>query len=522
MLKKFGLAIRIGFGFGFLLMVITVGSIFALERMHNQNQHLVNIVEKENVKTALAHEMSDQTNVIARAVRNIALSSDADTQNKERERIKEARTGFQQAYDKLLPLVASGKGKEIMASIRSAHDKVTSMINTALDKGSGADRNEIANFLIKDVRPMQNELFAQLQSLLKHQEDLSAGTALDARNSYEFTKIFMVLACTGAVIIGIVMAFLLTTSISRPINQMVEMLREGSGQVAAAAEEISSASVSLSEGATRQASAIEETSASLEEMSSMTKYNSGHASELKNTMTETLDVVRKSSDGMNALIASMNSISQASEETSKIVKTIDEIAFQTNLLALNAAVEAARAGDAGSGFAVVAEEVRALALRSTEAARNTATLIDDTVMKVKEGAAEVERTKDTFKLVVDNAARVNTLVDEIAGASLEQSQGIDQINKAVSEMDQVTQQNASFSEQTAAASEELNGQAFSLRNLVHDLHTIVKGGGNGDGRGEEQIALPGQKGLHGLKAAGPFPVKGEGNIKLVAFDDHEQ
>ena len=171
----------------------------------------------------------------------------------------------------------------------------------------------------------------------------------------------------------------------------------------------------------------------------------------------------------------MQEISKASEETSKIIKTIDEIAFQTNLLALNAAVEAARAGEAGAGFAVVADEVRNLAMRAADAAKNTAALIEGTVKKVSDGTALVKTTNDAFKEVAGSTAKVGELVGEIAAASTEQAQGIEQVNIAVTEMDKVTQQNAATAEESASASEELNAQAEEMKSFVADLAAMVGG-----------------------------------------------
>jgi methyl-accepting chemotaxis protein len=264
-------------------------------------------------------------------------------------------------------------------------------------------------------------------------------------------------------------------SITLPLNRIIGGLGEGSDQVASASGQVSSTSQSLAEGASEQAASIEETSSSMEEMSAMIRKNSENAEMADGLMKGANQVVISANESMEQLTVSMEDISKASEETFKIIKTIDEIAFQTNLLALNAAVEAARAGEAGAGFAVVADEVRNLAMRAADAAKNTAQLIEGTVKKINDGSELVSMTNDEFKQVAKSADKVGSLIAEISEASKEQSNGIEQINIAITEMDKVVQQNAANAEESASASEQMHAQAEQLREYVRDLVALVTG-----------------------------------------------
>ncbi len=285
--------------------------------------------------------------------------------------------------------------------------------------------------------------------------------------------------------VGLLAIWYFSRTISKPLTVVIDGLNEGADQVASAAGEVSSSSQTLAQGASEQAASIEETSASLEEMSSMTKQNANNAAQANALMQEAGSSVQTVSKSMSELTASMSDILKASDETSKIIKTIDEIAFQTNLLALNAAVEAARAGEAGAGFAVVADEVRNLALRAAEAAKTTSSLIEGTSKKVKEGAEYVQRSNSAFTQVMDNTSKIGDLIGEIAAASSEQAKGIDQVNIAVSEMESVTQQNAASAEESASASEEMNAQAEQMKSIVNDLVILVSGDSAGHPSGQQ-------------------------------------
>ncbi len=288
-------------------------------------------------------------------------------------------------------------------------------------------------------------------------------------------KTLMAAGALAALLLGSLVAFLITRGITRPVRRVIESLVEGSAQVAGAAREVSAASQSLAAGASEQAAGLEQTSASMEEMSSITKQNADHAREAKTMMGEVQQIVQKVNAHMDQMGQAINEITRSSEETEKIIKTIDEIAFQTNLLALNAAVEAARAGEAGAGFAVVADEVRNLALRAAQAAKNTSGLIENTIGAIRRGNKLTRATREAFEENTAVAGRISRLIDDIAGASQEQAQGIAEVGQAISEMDRIVQQNAAASEESAAASEELNAQSEQMRDLVRELQILVEG-----------------------------------------------
>lgn len=318
---------------------------------------------------------------------------------------------------------------------------------------------------------------------------LSKGKMLEMKSLTGSSTSSMLLLGLLGLVLGVLGVFFLNRSITKPLRRVIDGLNDSAAQIVSASGQLASASQALAEGSSEQAASVEETSASLEQMSSMTRHNSENAGQAKALASDAEQVMTDAHESMNALTESMQEISAASEKTSKIVKTIDEIAFQTNLLALNAAVEAARAGEAGAGFAVVADEVRNLAMRAADAARDTGTLIEDTIKKIGDGAGLTLKTKDVFGLVGENAAKNAELVAEIAAASHEQAQGIEQISKAVVQLEKVIQQNAANAEESASVSKEMSAQSTGMKSFVKDLAVLVGGNGsmgktNGTAAGE--------------------------------------
>jgi methyl-accepting chemotaxis protein len=299
------------------------------------------------------------------------------------------------------------------------------------------------------------------------------------------TKI--ILSSVLGLLIVIALGIFLTNSITRPLKYIIEGLTEGAEQVSSASGQISQASQHVAQGTSEQASGIEEVSSSLEEFASITKQNSESAQQAKVVMNEAGQIIKKVQYHMSQMGQAIGDITALSEETSKIIKTIDEIAFQTNLLALNAAVEAARAGEAGAGFSVVANEVRNLAMRASEAAKNTSHLIENTMKAVKKGNELTQSTQNAFKENIEIAVKHTRLIDEIAVASQEQAQGIEQVAAAVVQMNHVTQANAASAEESASAGEELNSQVEQVNGMIQELIAIA-GNSNGAYNGSGQVA----------------------------------
>ncbi|HXP90671.1 MAG TPA: methyl-accepting chemotaxis protein, partial [Fibrobacteria bacterium] len=303
------------------------------------------------------------------------------------------------------------------------------------------------------------------------------------------------------------------------LEKALAQVSDSTGQVSSASQQIASGSQNLAQGANEQASSLEEVSASLEEMASMTRQNADNALAAKNLANEADGNTRTGLEAMGKMSSAINKIKESSDQTAKIVKTIDEIAMQTNLLALNAAVEAARAGEAGRGFAVVAEEVRNLAQRSAQAAKNTADMIAESVRNAGDGVAIVDSVAVSLDKIAGSIRKVNDLIGEIAAASKEQSQGIKEVNEAVVQMDKVTQQNAANAEESASSSEELSSQAEELQGMVGQFRIRSTGQVINAGRTapvhKATVAAPqhSKKGVHVMKA-GSNGTNGSNGIPL--------
>jgi methyl-accepting chemotaxis protein len=325
------------------------------------------------------------------------------------------------------------------------------------------------------LQPRLDEIGAQASNLVEDQNrDLAAASreaaAKSAWSNWITITLTLLALCVGGGVLAIVM------KANRALRGLSSNLAQSAGQVASAASQVSSASQSLARGASEQAASLEETSASTEEIASITRKNADNALQVASLMRQSEQGASEVNQTLDRMVEKMKEIDGSSQKIARIIKVIDEIAFQTNILALNAAVEAARAGEAGLGFAVVADEVRNLAQRCAQAARDTASLIEESIETSRDGNARLDQMAGAVRAMTESSARVKRLVDEVNTGSQDQARGMDQIAHAVVQMEQVTQKNAAAAEQSASAGTELNGHAGSLHTLVAEMREMVGAG----------------------------------------------
>ena len=473
-MKKMKLSVKLIAGFlcvALIAALIGIVGIYYVKKIQTADMALY---EKKTVPALAAGAIGSDSETSSALVKDYITSLDEGQRKGILTRFQATAQITDDNMKKIEDTLYSNEAKKIFAGLKESlgmYRKIANQIISTINAGDFA----AAMVLQKGEEAAAKRLKEEANNLTKYMTAEAKKAAEETRRMAGISvAIASVLTLIG-VLCAVGLGIFLTLMITRPINRIVAGMTDGAEQVAAASSQVSSSSQHLAEGASEQASSLEETSSSLEELSSMAKQNADNAGQAKSMMQEAKTVVDKANQQMAELIEAIGEITRSSEETGKIIKTIDEIAFQTNLLALNAAVEAARAGEAGAGFAVVADEVRNLAMRSAEAAKNTSELIEKTIKAVHNGNQLTVATQEAFKANADISGKVNQLVDEIATASDEQAHGVDQINTAVTEMDKVTQQTAANAEESASASEELNAQSIQMRGFVEELMAVVGG-----------------------------------------------
>ncbi|CAM3820519.1 methyl-accepting chemotaxis protein [Roseateles saccharophilus] len=499
--QRLGLAFAISIGFCVLMAA------YARLQLRRIDDQLAVMVNDRIVKVEQLTEIKNNANLTARAVRNIMLLSDGSMIEREMGVIAANRKGTAELYEKLRQTIGDGDGAKLMATALEARTAYTTSMQRVLELVQQQQRDVARDALLGEVRTRQRDYFARLDALVDFQKELMRESARATDASVNFASATVLIAAGAAAAIGAAMALLITRSVVTPIREavaaaetvasgdlrlrltatrkdeagqllaalqrmndalvgIVGTMRGNAESVATASGQIAQGNADLSQRTEEQASNLQQTAASMEELSATVNHNTDTARQAAQLAENTACVAGNGGQVMSQVIETMSQITTSSKKIADIIGTIDGIAFQTNILALNAAVEAARAGEQGRGFAVVAGEVRSLAQRSAEAAREIKTLIGSSVERVEAGNALVSEAGRTIDDVVNQVRQVADLIGEISTASSEQSKGIVQIGEAVNQLDQVTQQNAALVEESAAAAESLSVQARQLAEKV--------------------------------------------------------
>jgi len=372
--------------------------------------------------------------------------------------------------------ITQEEDRKAFAELKPAFDRYTQAWDAVLPISRQGQNEAAASKYMAEADPAFQALNERLSAMVKWNQDYGQRAAKDAIAEAEAGRRWTVALALLALVIGSGLTFVIVRKLTARLRRAVTELRDGADQVASAAAQVAGSSQALAQGSSEQAASLEETSASTEEINAMSRKNAEDCRHAADLVAQTQRKFGEANSALELMVAATTEISASSEKISKIIKVIDEIAFQTNILALNAAVEAARAGEAGMGFAVVADEVRNLAQRCAQAAKDTAALIEDSIAKSREGKDRVDQVANSIREITEDADKIKTLIESVNASSQEQSRGIDQIGKAVSQMDHVTQSTASSSEQSAAAAEQLTAQSEAVKAIVSHLNAMVEGG----------------------------------------------
>ncbi|MBI3794887.1 MAG: methyl-accepting chemotaxis protein [Nitrospinae bacterium] len=458
-------------GFFGLLLILLAQSSVSVYQSYVVSDHLATL-DSASKRVQLADDMKLEVVQVQQFLTDISATRGAKGFDDGYKNAEEHSKLFHEASDKLKTLFKGSQTETELAAVDVKFDNFYKIGRemAAVYIKEGPDGG---NKFMEKFDPIADEMTKSLEKLVVSvSKDLdSSMEAMQKATAME--KYLGLLAGLVGLVVGLGISIYIATDIRRRLTTITSQLLSGADQAESASSEISSASQKLAEGATEQAASIEETSASLEQISSMTQHNADNANAVNEIMTAEKKAVETGLAEMNEMIQAMTGIKTASNDIAKIIKVIEEIAFQTNLLALNAAVEAARAGEAGKGFAVVAEEVRNLAQRASAASKDISSLIQNAVEKTNVGNEITGRVAKSLDEIADKIKKAGQLAAEVASASHEQTQGVEQINKAVTQLDTVTQTNAASAEETASVSEQLNAQADAMKSVSIELSMLV-------------------------------------------------
>jgi methyl-accepting chemotaxis protein len=459
-----------------ILLVLAGSSLYSIAALDNELDNAANKAAKKlDIAGCMAINASEMLSLERGVLVRLGMKDLAKAEGYHNSFNDRAKLLSDQVNE-IRPLLSTEIGRTSVDTLAADMSSWSPLHQSLWEKGRAGELDAALKIYDQQTLPIAKDMAKVALDLRQVQrmnlaEAVEHGHSKASRSRWIAIVVIAIFFVMGGVIVKVIL------DMNKGLRRVALQLSEGAEQIKRAASQVASSSQSLAQGASQQAASLEETSASTQEITSMTRKNAENSNSAAGVMAEVDREVKEGNQTLDQMVTSMQQINASSDKISKIIKVIDEIAFQTNILALNAAVEAARAGEAGMGFAVVADEVRNLAQRSAQAAKDTAGLIEESIATSRDGSARLEQVAGVIRAITESSAQVKTLVDEVNVGSQEQARGIDQISKAVAQMDQVTQGTAASAEESASASEELSAQAQTLNQIVSELRELVGGGG---------------------------------------------
>jgi methyl-accepting chemotaxis protein len=464
--------------FGLVVVAAMAAAGYSLSTIRHINRDMQEEIIGSAARLDLSRQISAGLANMRSAMRGVTLFSLTHSTAP----LAKARSSFDNTAAEMCNTIRQTEASKLTSEDQAAINAIKSALGQWVDTfpkfadlctaGQAEQANEIA---LKQITPLMDTL-QKNAAAFGHANSARRDAGIAATQAGIQRNQFVMLVISALVLLAGAGGFFAVTGLAKTLKHISDTVAEGAHQVAQVAAQVSSSSQTLAQGTSENAGSLEETSAATEQISSMARRNTENSQNAVSIVAHSVEKFAETNLALDGMVLAMGEINGSSQKISKIIKVIDEIAFQTNILALNAAVEAARAGEAGLGFAVVADEVRNLSQRCAQAARDTASLIEESISKSDSGKSKVDRVAEAIRGVTTEAARVKTLVDEVSLGSQEQARGLDQISKSITQMEQAGQGAAATAEESAAAAEQLAAQSATLTDIGRQLRTLVDGG----------------------------------------------